>query len=162
MKHAIIPLDATFHLYQPCFMGLQEMNAISKGSPTRNRRAHLISVLNGVGLGEPIRAHMKRAAGSLSAALRGKRSKLAAFAKPFAIELGTNTWKLLFHCDLMLFNWQTQKWKQFESREGTWWDICGWFYLSLTWSNYKCNYNKYPDFLVLKKNTNASILQTEI
>ena len=49
--------------------------------------------------------------------LRGNGCKLIALATWFTIELGANIWKLLFHCDLMAFNWQTQKWKRFDSPE---------------------------------------------
>lgn len=38
-------------------------------------------------------------------ALRGNWCKWTALATWFTIELGTDTWKLLFHCDLMVFNW---------------------------------------------------------
>lgn len=46
-----------------------------------------------------------------------EETKLNASPTWVTIKSGTNTWKLLFHCELMAFNWQTQMGKRCDSPE---------------------------------------------
>lgn len=61
---------------------------------------------------------------TLSMSLRKNWCKWTALATYFKInKVHTYTWKLLFHCELMYFNWQTEKLKLFDSPE-IWWATC--------------------------------------